>query len=322
MHNSAERPPDPSCHPGTRDAVLENLHAWSQDHGSIPPMIWLHGSAGAGKSAIAQDFASRCKDEDILGASFFFKRGSPDRGTWKGMFPTFAYQLAASFGELQGPIQRAVEKDKLVVGQAMHHQMQNLLVAPFREASPSTTRPIIVIDGLDECEDHNTQVAILKLFLDALQTSGSCPARVLVASRPEPHLRELLRAPNNSRICRHLELLPDESAHADIRRYLLAEFSRIRESEPLQALHLDRDWPGQDAIEHLVKKSSGTFIYASTVVRYIEDEYSDPTEQLERVLGLNPQSTAPLDNLYTEVLSRVPNRPLLRRILHAIARTR
>ncbi|KAJ7186065.1 hypothetical protein C8R46DRAFT_861788, partial [Mycena filopes] len=131
IHNSAERPPDPACHPGTRKAVLDDLHVWSQDDRSVASVLWLHGSAGMGKSAIAQDFASRCQETGILGASFFFKRGSPDHGTWKGLFPTLAYQLATSFSQLQGPIQRAVEMDKLVLGQGMRHQMQKLLLGPF-----------------------------------------------------------------------------------------------------------------------------------------------------------------------------------------------
>ncbi|KAJ7186035.1 hypothetical protein C8R46DRAFT_1185540 [Mycena filopes] len=301
IHNSAERPTDPACHPGTRNAMLEDLRAWSRDNRSA-----------------ATDFAARCQEEGILGASFFFKRGSPGRGTWKSLFPTIAYQLATSFGELEGPIQRAVEKDKLVVGQAMCHQMQKLLLGPFHEAaSLMNLPPIIVLDGLDECEDHTTQVPLLQLLFDAIRT-GTLPVRVLVASRPEAHLREVIQVAENFDICRHLELRPDRSALADIRRYLSEEFSSIQQSERLQSFHLEEDWPGQHTIKHLVGRSSGTFIYAATVVRYIDEQYSDPTEQLARVLNLDPQSTAPLDTLYTGVLSRVRNRPMLRRILHAV----
>ncbi|KAJ7186057.1 hypothetical protein C8R46DRAFT_937713, partial [Mycena filopes] len=303
MHNSAERPPEPACYPGTRDTTLDDLLTWSQDDCSAATVLWLHGSAGMGKSAIAQDFASRCQEAGILGASFFFKRGSPDRGTWKGLFPTIAYQLATSFAELEEPIQRAVAKDKLVVGQTMRHQMQKLLLGPFYEAtSLMNLPPIIVLDGLDECEDHSTQVPLLKLLFDVIRTR-TLPARVLVVSRPEPHIREVIEAAENFGICRTLELRPDNSALADLRHYLSEEFSRIRESQRLWGLHLEANWPGQDTINHLVQKSSGTFIYAATVVRYVDDQYSHPTEQLSRVLNLDPQSTAPLDTLYTEVLS-------------------
>ncbi|KAJ7186064.1 hypothetical protein C8R46DRAFT_881446, partial [Mycena filopes] len=173
------------------------------------------------------------------------------------------------------------------------------------------------LDGVDECNDHNTQVPLLKLLLDAIR-NGALPARVLVVSRPEPHIRQVIQAAENFGICRHLELCPDQSALADIHHYLWEEFSRIRQSQQQWGLHLEEDWPGQEAINHLAEKSSGTFIYAATVVRYIDDQYSHPMEQLTRVLNLDPQSTAPLDTLYTDIMSRVPNRDMLQHILHVL----
>ncbi|KAJ7478111.1 hypothetical protein FB451DRAFT_181775 [Mycena latifolia] len=77
-------------------------------------------------------------------------------------------------------------------------------------------------------------------------------------------------------------------------------------------------WPTPEEIEHLVNKSSGVFIYATTVIRFIEDEYSHPADRLTLVLSLDPRSTAPLDDLYTEILSVVPCEPQQLHILHAI----
>jgi hypothetical protein len=56
--------------------------------------LWLHGSAGAGKSAVAQAFAGQCHQDGLFGGSFFFKRGHSDRGKWNGLVTTLAYQLA------------------------------------------------------------------------------------------------------------------------------------------------------------------------------------------------------------------------------------
>ncbi|KAJ7143007.1 hypothetical protein C8R44DRAFT_196327 [Mycena epipterygia] len=320
LHNSAERPPDPSCHPGTRDAVLDRLREWSRDNRSAGTLLWLHGSAGVGKSAIAQNFAADCHERGELGASFFFHRGHPGRGTWKYVFPTLAYQLAASFPDTRGKIQQAVETDRLVVGQAMRLQFQKLIVEPFEQAPSLTVWPIIVIDGLDECQNHDAQIMLLKLFLEALR-GNRLRARVVISSRPEAHLREVLGAADNCDVCIPLELLPDVSAYADIHQYFCDEFLRIRDAHASRGTILGDDWPSEDVIEHLVEKSSGTFIYASTVLRYVDDEYSHPAERLDAVLRLDPQSTAPLDDLYTQILSAFPNQPLLRRVLHAIILT-
>ncbi|KAJ6473467.1 hypothetical protein DFH09DRAFT_1343542 [Mycena vulgaris] len=317
LHNLAERPPEP-CHPGTRNSVLGELHDWFQGDGPPGDLIWLHGSAGAGKSAVAQRFAADCHEQGTLGGSFFFQRGNTHRGTWKLVIPTLAYQLAASYPELRLIIQDAVETDRLVVGQAMRLQFQKLIAAPLAQAPPLTFRPIIVIDGLDECEGHDAQVMLLQLIIEALHRHH-LPVRFLIASRPEPHLREALEAADN--MCRYLELHPDVSAHADLRRYFCDEFTRIREVHTSRGTTLENDWPCQDAIEYLVGRSSGTFIYASTVLRYVDDEYSHPAERLDSVLRLDPESTAPLDDLYSQILSSFPNRPVLRRVLHAVIRT-
>jgi hypothetical protein len=71
-------------------------------------------------------------------------------------------------------------------------------------------------------------------------------------------------------------------------------------------------WPSWEIIEMLVDKSSGYFIYASTVIKFIDDKYSHPKERLAVVQHLAPtNSEAPfgaLDQLYIQILSQVPNR--------------
>ncbi|KAJ7798731.1 hypothetical protein B0H14DRAFT_2200899, partial [Mycena olivaceomarginata] len=62
------------------------------------------------------------------------------------------------------------------------------------------------------------------------------------------------------------------------------------------------------------------FIYATTVICFIDDEYHHPADRLNSVLKLDPRSTAPLDDLYTQILSVVPQEQegLQLRILHTI----
>jgi hypothetical protein len=98
----------------------------------------------------------------------------------------------------------------------------------------------------------------------------------------------------------------DDSAYDDIRRYLRDEFSRIYHEFRGRGIDLGPVWPVPDTVTHLVKKSTGIFIYAATVIRFVGDEYTHPVERLSAVLNLDPRSTAPLDDLYTEILSVVP----------------
>ncbi|KAJ7117033.1 hypothetical protein C8R44DRAFT_674327, partial [Mycena epipterygia] len=165
LHNSVERFPEPACHPGTRTEKLEQLISWSIDTSPESSLLWLNGSAGMGKSAIAQMFAGECHKQHRLGASFFFRRGHLKRGTWNSLITTIAYQLANSVPDFLLPLQQAMEANKLVVGRALPVQFQQLLVEPFRDAPVPQIIPVIVLDGLDECADHTVQQRILGLFI-------------------------------------------------------------------------------------------------------------------------------------------------------------
>jgi hypothetical protein len=71
-------------------------------------------------------------------------------------------------------------------------------------------------------------------------------------------------------------------------------------------------------IDLLVSKSSGQFIYASTVVKYIDIQDDNPMERLAIVLGLkkSPDDENPfseLDTLYSHILAsvKVRHRPIV-----------
>ncbi|KAJ7915203.1 hypothetical protein B0H13DRAFT_2456825, partial [Mycena leptocephala] len=322
LHDSGERFTEPACHPGTRTAILNDLRAWVLDTSPESALLWLHGSAGSGKSAIAQMFAGDCQTRDRLGASFFFKRGHAKRGTWTRLFTTLAYQLATSVSEFLFPIQQAIDKDKLIFGRAVPVQFRRLILEPLGRATTLQFRPIVVLDGLDECEDHKIQQQILRLFIGAIRT-GHLPIRILVVSRPEPHLREVLETQEALRMCRRVQLCADKSAYDDVRIYLQDEFTRIYSQYSARGIDLGAPWHPAGALDYLVQKSSGIFIYAATVIKFIDDEYFHPDDRLASVLQLDPESTAPLDELYTEILSIVPQESyIVLLILHSISTAR
>jgi hypothetical protein len=82
-------------------------------------------------------------------------------------------------------------------------------------------------------------------------------------------------------------------------------------------------WPSPKVIDTLVENSSGYFIYASTVIKFIDDGDFRPTERLQVIMGTKKPDFgspfAPLDQLYTQILSVVPARPHLFTILTVIA---
>jgi len=301
----------PRCHPGTRESFLRRLSSWVQDAESSVYVSWLHGPAGAGKSAIARSLAEILDAQNVLAGSFFLFRTDSRRNSLKSLVMTLAYQIARSIPDTLPSIARALENDPLIGSRSLQKQFDALIVGPLVHTNPSEpdtlSRPLlIIIDGLDECHDHKERILALNIMFDALPHLHG-RIKFLVVSRPEYDIERSFES-----AARQLEphiniigLLGDLQAYDDVRIYLCDSFVRIKQMHPHRK-HFTSGWPSDDAIDKLVEKSSGHFIYASTVVKYIENDFDNPQKCLDIVINLRPTSRNPyaaLDALYLSILS-------------------
>ena len=73
----------------------------------------------------------------------------------------------------------------------------------------------------------------------------------------------------------------------DIRKFLVDKFNEILRKHPLRAQlrKLIIKWPTPEAIDQLVSRASGQFVYASTVIKFVSSFRANPAERLEIVLG-------------------------------------
>ncbi|KAJ6456883.1 hypothetical protein C8R45DRAFT_880534, partial [Mycena sanguinolenta] len=320
IHDSAESFLQPKCHPETRTKMLKDLHGWVLDPDPKPTVLWLYGPAGAGKSAIMQTLAGQLQEAGRLGACFFFKRGHAACGNAKALFATIAYQLALSVSWLRTPILEVVENDPSIIARSMGTQMQKLIsetCSPYRNHDPLA----IIIDGLDECDGHDVQENILHVLRKSC-SDYTIPFRFFVASRPEPHIREVFDFPLYSG---HYRSFNVEQSFADVRKYLCDEFGRIHREHSTMA-KIPSPWPSEDILEKLVWKSSGHFVYASTTIRFIDDKSYRPTQRLAIVQGADCTGSEsafnPLDQLYMAILSSAPRQSELTPVLCAIVNFR
>lgn len=303
LYDSADSYPQPRCHPETRTEMLDKLYNWCTSN-IEHPICWLHGPAGAGKSAIMQTLSRRLKDTGHLGGAFFFKRHHPTRGNAKVLFTTLGYQLALNNLRLKPVISKNVEIDPSIVAREMKVQLQKLIIEPCQSLTNSQPA-ILLLDGLDECQDEHTHQEILSLIVNA---AVQCPTglRVIVASRPETHIRETVEESLFNGLINSTNV---EQSFEDVRSYLLHEFARIHDKHRDTMASVPRPWPSAEILFNLVQKSSGYFVYASTVIKFVDDPYFRPTERLEIIQGLKPhQYNAPfevLDKLYHQILSGV-----------------
>ncbi|KAJ7868120.1 hypothetical protein B0H13DRAFT_1635867, partial [Mycena leptocephala] len=305
LYDSADSFPQPRCHLETRTKMLDDLYKWATRN-SGRPICWLHGPAGAGKSAIMQTLCQKLQDAGPLGGAFFFKRGHSTRGNGKVLFATLAYQLALTNRNLKDLISESVICDPSVVARHMDIQLCNLIVEPCKSFRDSAI-VVLLIDGLDECDNQGAQIEILRMIGRAVRQHSKL--RFLIASRPEAHISDILKDPSFDGI---LDSVNVEQAFEDIRTYFRDEFARIYRDHRDTMVGVPTPWPSQHSVEDLVQKSSGYFIYASTVIKFIDDKYFRPTDRLAAVENLiHTNSEAPfeaLDKLYNEILSEAPTR--------------
>lgn len=152
--------------------------------------------------------------------------------------------------------------------------------------------------------DRQEQMRTLQVIAKVLHRN-QIPLIFLVVSRPEQEISSAFISRPLAGITTRLVL--DDTFHPDedIRIFLDDSFLEIKDSH-LRKKSILASWPSQDAVHQLVRKSSGQFIYASTVIHFVKSVRHRPVDRLEIVLGLRPVHHdlpfAELDALYMHIL--------------------
>lgn len=272
--------------------ILKELEDWIKDPNPECKIIWFYGPAGAGKSAIAQTTMQRASTAGRLGASFFFSRGAVGRSTTDRLFQTIAYQLAQNISVIENSIQNIVHVKPDLPSKTLEVQFRDLIDRPVRECKMSLKYPVVGIEGIDECEDENAQEAFLTVIGNAVRSG--CPLRFIISSRPEPHLKRLFLRKFFD-YTKTIVLETSDEFLGDIATYLKAGFTDICERHSSFMRHVPQPWPSKKQLSTLCTRSSGHFIYAATVLKFIGgDKFKNPVQQLhfvlEPVFGAEPSS--------------------------------
>jgi hypothetical protein len=287
---------------GTRRAVLGEIELWARDF-DRPPIYWLNGLAGTGKSAIAQTISERMFADGQLGASFFCSRDFADRSNLQLIFPTLAVQLARRYTGFRSIFVPVVQSNPNIAHESLSDQMNKLIVRPLRASATST---IIIIDALNECKDEEPVSAIL--FVLGQFISRIPKVKFFLTSRPDPRVREGFRLPLmvDTTDVFNLHDINLYQANSDIRLVFKTMLSEIGRRDGLD------NWPTKEQLDLLCRRAAGFFVYAIATVKFIDYQCSNPKKQLDRILR-SPESTLPegktrfkanttLDSLYTSIL--------------------
>ena len=313
MHDSAERDPPPRCHPGTREKATEDIVRWIEESNPSTTVLWVSGRAGVGKSALMQKLAEL--DGIYFGGCFFFRRGTPGCNVKDHLFSTLAYQLATNVHGILEHVDRAMIQDFSLPKRSAAVQLKRLIIEPIR-LLPIPVRPtIIIIDGLDECEDLNSQRDILAL-IGQVTMDRDVAIRFIIASRPEHQICDMFKKEPLFSRTRRLVLDEGYDTAADIERYLRDKFEDIHSRNKDLMPDVESPWPLESDLQMLVWQASGQFIYAATVIKFVDSDadFRTPEEKLNIILKPGPMqgsAFSELDRLYTHILSQYPDSGVL-----------
>ena len=285
---------------------------WLEGGEGQKPILVVTGPAGSGKTSLLKTIARMYKEKDCHPASFFFSATDRERNKPTFLINTIVYQIAVAVPELQPYIARAIKDDSTVLSWSSTTQSARLLMQPQTDLLAvypdlPIRKRLIIIDALDECTD---QLEVLSTLTRAL-SDNFLDFRCLLSSRLDNHIENALTL-TESLIHDRLFLGGDEDAEqSDIRFFLTAEIERVLSHHPMRA-RIPPDWPKKADIDTLVERSSGLFLYAATVIRYIDSPFDQPSDRLHYILhtptmkyGASP--FAALDNLYRILMTSIKN---------------
>jgi hypothetical protein len=278
--------------------VLLDIEVWEADK-TNESVYWLKGVAGCGKSTVAQTFAERSVAKGNLGASFFCSRDYPDRRNLRLIFLTLAYDLAYWSADFKSALVPIVRANPNVQYDSLPMQLEKLIVRPFKKSGLSAT---IAVDALDECEDKEPVsefLSALALHVDSIPT-----VKFFITGRPEDRIRNGFKLPSLRTKELPLHDVDSDSLNSDIKSFLQ---TRLGEIARRRSQSISGRWPLDEDLTTVLKKTSGLFIIASVIIRFIDYPHASPQERLKLIVDL-PNSTiyegkTGIDVIYHQVFS-------------------
>lgn len=209
-------------------------------------------------------------------------------------------------------VQDALKADGTIVSKALQEQFDKLIKEPISKISSSASSSnhrLIIVDALDECEQKEDIVTLIRLF--SKQGAGPVQLKFFLTSRPEIQARLGFSTVSGNYSKYILHKTAESQVKRDITAYFEHELAQIRLRFNQDTFETGRqlrtNWPATADLRDLVEMAIPLFIFASTVCRFIaDDRMGGPDQQLNRVLKYKSRSQeSALDATYLPILDQM-----------------
>ncbi|EON65785.1 hypothetical protein W97_05024 [Coniosporium apollinis CBS 100218] len=287
-HNEARKKHEPK----TGDWLLQSqvYRNWKASPNSL---LWLYGKAGCGKtilcSSAIEDVKHFSANQSIV-AYFYFSFRDVQKQTFKNFVLSIIAQICHD-----RPISQSVK--------ALYEHFQN--AEPPTDRIEETLRSVIqeagdlyiIMDALDECiqEPGRREIEEVLRWLEELSGSMDCRARVLITSRKEREIEEVLLSTLQApAIC-----VESAQIEEDIRRYVTSELDRDRRFRRLN------ESPKEEIKITLADKADGMFRWVYCQIEELKRLKSMRPKDVRSVLESLPRT---LDETYERILTSIHSR--------------
>lgn len=132
---------------GTRDWLLQRIRTWKES--SEKSVFWLQGVAGTGKSVMAAFAARKLEEENLLGASFFFKHNNQNRNNAGALINSIAYSLAAWNPQFGKALLLLRDTTPDIANGSLDIRFKRLIQEPFEQICNVVDQVVLIFDALD-----------------------------------------------------------------------------------------------------------------------------------------------------------------------------
>ena len=281
------------CMKGTRTTILQEIEDEIKNVDG-PNMIWIRGSPGVGKSALAASIAIRLQEQHRHVICFRFDRTRSTTITTDALWRAVACSFANLYPSLREHLAKGSRK---LISADVDRLFKSLIETPLSMLNnvPLEELPVIVIDALDECgglrhdssgkEDLQSLLHTLKHWI---QVDHLKRLKVVITSRPEDHITFpdpiiIHEIPSG------IDVKPGDSASKDIHALLKSR---------LESMGMKRTFIGK-ALDYLVPGAAGIFVWATTVASFLE---RDPEGRLAMLEKGDKKGLKGLYSLYSTIV--------------------
>jgi len=253
---------------GTRHDILQQIETEIKKTDGHN-VIWIRGSPGVGKSALAASISTRLQDQGRHVIPFRFDRTESTRITTEALWRVVACDLARWYPALRQHLAKGIEGH---ISSDIDRLFTLLIETPLSALDHDILHeqlPVVVVDALDECGGlrydsmgRKDYEALLHMLQRYTQEEDLKKFKLIITSRPDDRITQTFpdSLSTHVNIPSGKDVNPGDSASNDIRTFL---------KKRLEGTNMGDAWVNE-ALNYLVPRAAGMFIWAITVADFLQ----------------------------------------------------